>query len=634
MSFDRLWAGLLLCLGLQLPVAAADFYVASNASGSGTGSLSNPWKLQTALNQPSAVHPGDTIWLRGGTYSGKLHEQPDGKLGQPDHRAPVRGRARHPRRQRRRRLHAHREWRLDELLGLRGHQLQPRAHRRLELYTGVDVHGPSTKFINMIVHDATGQGFGNWSDASDSEISGCLIYYNGSDQLAHGIYAQNQTGMKWLKDNIVFRNNGFGLHIYTSGGHIDNMHVEGNTSFDTGSLDPSGDLKANILLGASGSDATSCNSSPQVAQNPTVMDNYTYHKRGDGGRELDLGYSVGSCNPAPTGNYLVGDTTLTLAPVFGSVNISGNTFYGPVDGFSQSAYPSNTYLSSRPSGTKVFIRPNAYEAGRAHITVYNWDLLNTVSVDLSSVLSSGSSFEIRNAQDYFASPVVSGVYDGNPVSVPMNGLSVASPVGYPKPSPTGPEFNVFVLTTTLGPGEFFDVPQSNLFHDAIHTIAADGITAGCAAGLYCPDASVLRSEMAVFLLKSEHGSGYTPPAATGNVFDDVSASSFAAAWIERIHAEGITAGCTPNDFCPNAAVSRAEMAVFLLKGSRGSGYVPPPATGTVFSDVPANAFAAAWIEDLAARGYTAGCGNGKYCPGAPVSRAEMAAFLVSTFALP
>ena len=76
------------------------------------------------------------------------------------------------------------------------------------------------------------------------------------------------------------------------------------------------------------------------------------------------------------------------------------------------------------------------------------------------------------------------------------------------------------------------------------------------------------------------------------------------------------------------------MAVFLLKAHLGSSYAPPPATGLIFSDVPATAFAAGWIEELAALGITSGCGSGKYCPDSPVSRAEMAAFLVLTFHLP
>ena len=55
-------------------VRAAEFYVAPNGSPSGSGSFANPWNLQTALNQPASVHPGDTIWLRGGHLHGQLHQ--------------------------------------------------------------------------------------------------------------------------------------------------------------------------------------------------------------------------------------------------------------------------------------------------------------------------------------------------------------------------------------------------------------------------------------------------------------------------------------------------------------------------------------------------------------------------------
>ena len=55
--------------------------------------------------------------------------------------------------------------------------------------------------------------------------------------------------------------------------------------------------------------------------------------------------------------------------------------------------------------------------------------------------------------------------------------------------------------------------------------------------------------------------------------------------------------------------ARLALAVMLLKAKHGPDYEPPPATGTVFVDVPADAFAAAWIEELAAEGITAGCGG-------------------------
>jgi hypothetical protein len=51
----------------------------------------------------------------------------------------------------------------------------------------------------------------------------------------------------------------------------------------------------------------------------------------------------------------------------------------------------------------------------------------------------------------------------------------------------------------------------------------------------------------------------------------------------------------------------------------------------VFLDVPTNHWAAAWIERLAAEGITAGCGGGNYCPGTPVTRDQMAVFLLKTF---
>jgi hypothetical protein len=78
------------------------------------------------------------------------------------------------------------------------------------------------------------------------------------------------------------------------------------------------------------------------------------------------------------------------------------------------------------------------------------------------------------------------------------------------------------------------------------------------------------------------------------------------------------------------------MAVFLLKTLLGTGYVPPDPTGTVFGDVPVDAFAAAWIEDLARRGITGGCQTSPplFCPATPNSRQQMASFLVDTFGLP
>src|SRR5206468_9596193 len=98
---------------------------------------------------------------------------------------------------------------------------------------------------------------------------------------------------------------------------------------------------------------------------------------------------------------------------------------------------------------------------------------------------------------------------------------------------------------------FLDVGSGNLFHDDVEAIVRAGITAGCGGGDYCPTAPVTRAQMAVFLLKAEHGSAYTPPSCTG-VFTDVACpGGFAADWIEELAAEGVTGGCGGGNFCPN-----------------------------------------------------------------------------------
>jgi hypothetical protein len=71
--------------------------------------------------------------------------------------------------------------------------------------------------------------------------------------------------------------------------------------------------------------------------------------------------------------------------------------------------------------------------------------------------------------------------------------------------------------------------------------------------------------MAVFLLRAEHGVAYNPPAATGTVFTDVPLDHWAGAWIEQLADEGITSGCTASTYCPLTPVTRDQMAVFLQR---------------------------------------------------------------------
>ena len=179
--------------------------------------------------------------------------------------------------------------------------------------------------------------------------------------------------------------------------------------------------------------------------------------------------------------------------------------------------------------------------------------------------------------------------------------------------------------------DFSDEPNTDPFYPFVTIVAARGITAGCGGTTFCPTTSIRRDQMAVFLLKAKEGSTYAPPACTG-IFSDVTCPGTFTNWVEDAYTRGIMDNCgtSPLQFCPLTAVTRESMADFLLKGLEGASYVPPAAVG-IFSDVPASNPHAGFIEELARRGITGGCGGANYCPTNPVTRAQMATFLTKTW---
>jgi hypothetical protein len=156
--------------------------------------------------------------------------------------------------------------------------------------------------------------------------------------------------------------------------------------------------------------------------------------------------------------------------------------------------------------------------------------------------------------------------------------------------------------------DFLDMPPTNPFHDFVVKVARNGVTAGCGSGNYCGTQQVTRAQMAVFLLKSKYGATHQPPMCSGSVFGDVPCTGGPFdPWIEELAALGITGGCGGGNYCPGNPVTRGQMAIFLLKTLEESSYVPPPGTGTVFADVPISHQFVAWIEELYDRNITGGC---------------------------
>jgi hypothetical protein len=205
--------------------------------------------------------------------------------------------------------------------------------------------------------------------------------------------------------------------------------------------------------------------------------------------------------------------------------------------------------------------------------------------------------------------------------------------GVTRPQDSHCDIGAYEITTT-----FEDVQFNYWAWNYIERLYDAGITSGCNVNplQYCPESTVTRAQIAIFLERGMHGSAYNPPVVGSSTgFSDVSTSYWAAAWVKQLASDGITAGCGTDIYCPEGVVSRAQMAVFLLRSKYGASYAPPAVGGsTGFGDISTSYWASAWIKQLVAEGITAGCGNGNYCPESPVTRAQMAVFLIRTFNLP
>ena len=415
------------------------YYVAPDGLATNDGSIGSPLSLAAAIGPTSPARPGDTIYLRGGTYVGNFGSDLKGTPQSPIVVRQYPGE--------RATLDANAPPLYGTALAVRGHDTWFWGFEVTDSHPDrlawrpilVDVTGPRIKLINLIVHDGGG-GFGAWSTAPDAELYGSLIYNVGWDDAVtrghgHSIYVQNESGTKLIEDNILYNGFSFGIHAYTEQGAINNLQFRGNIAFNAGRLSVVSGVKSNLLLGGN-----------QVANDAVIDANVLYYSPGLYGRNMDIGY-VKPCNRPLIQNNDAGGANAAISINCSNALVTGNSFYGSVPDTTPSAYPNNIYHATRPP-THTVVRPNRYENGRGHVAVFNWDLQPFVSVDLSGIgLSPGDRFEVRDAQNYFAGPVHGGVYDGTAVLIPMTGLTAVAPIGNAPivPPHTGPEFGAFIV---------------------------------------------------------------------------------------------------------------------------------------------------------------------------------------------
>ncbi len=179
---------------------------------------------------------------------------------------------------------------------------------------------------------------------------------------------------------------------------------------------------------------------------------------------------------------------------------------------------------------------------------------------------------------------------------------------------------------------FLDIQPTDFDASAADLLAQYGITAGCGSNDYCPNDNVTRAQMAIFMVRAiEGGDNFT--FSPTPYFTDVQTTDFGFKWIQKMKELGITAGCGTNTYCPNDNVTRAQMAIFIIRARLGVNLAGSPpsftySTTSSFTDVAPGDLGFAWIQRMKRDGVTAGCGTNTYCPNDPVTRGQMAIFIM------
>ena len=183
-----------------------------------------------------------------------------------------------------------------------------------------------------------------------------------------------------------------------------------------------------------------------------------------------------------------------------------------------------------------------------------------------------------------------------------------------------------------GDASYFTDDDGSVHEQALDALASRGVLDGteCGEGLICPAEPLKRWEMAVWLVRVLDGADPGPPGTPS--FSDVDSDAWWAPFVDRLMDLGVTAGCRrdPLQYCPDGAMSRAQMATFLQKA-----FGLEPAASAGFTDVDGDDAHAAGIDALAASGITAGCSRSplRYCPTDSVTRGQTASLLASALGL-
>lgn len=347
--------------------------------------------------------------------------------------------------------------------------------------------GSGNSFINLILHDNNSGGFSG-NSSSNTLIYGCLIYNNGTihasiEPRGTGVYLENSAGYSRLYDTLVLNN------------FADNAKLSSVTGPYVG-----GDVRGVVSAGAgapSNFPALAMNYGPEAQQSPTAnLSDSVFHQTSNGVTLLYLGYGAGIGSATVTNNYfLQGATSIEVLNV-ANLTFTGNKFYttgpdgnrygfAPASGYNWNnntyynvttearfgvrnvsgrkdyaewkaltGYDSNSTLTSAAMPDTIIVRPNAYESGRANVTIYAPSAPSSINIDLSlSGLANGQTYTLRNAFNYFGTAITTGTYNSNSPTITVSLSGAATSVATPTGMETTPSTTVNFYQMIVDAGE-------------------------------------------------------------------------------------------------------------------------------------------------------------------------------------
>ena len=380
----------------------------------GTGSISRPWDLQTALNQTLKVKGGDVIWLHDGVYNGLYVSALSSKINDKyitvsafkNAKVILNGNVASPRKHvlqvKGKRVHF-KDFEITCLGGFSRDEKESDFKR----INGIDhASGIDCRFENIKIFNVPGLGFGSWKNTGGSIIEDCMIYNNGyisknGKGRGEGMYVQNNSDKnRFIKNNIIFNNYYKGIEVWSANKnatteYIKNVVLENNIIFNNGA--PAGTFKDNLIV------ATGDRNGKNIAKNITVSNNIFYHNtnftanqvNGDGA-SLTIGFNAKAPveNVKVHNNIIIGRNNALRILHAKTLSYRNNTSYAGYVHFFNSVVPNinpenwdfdnNTYYTKN---SRVF-RISKFR----DFTIKDWK--STYKIDLNSRISNIKDFDL------------------------------------------------------------------------------------------------------------------------------------------------------------------------------------------------------------------------------------------------